>query len=585
MGLWTHGTHGSYGVHGTTLFKIKQRYSPSVCFQMRHRQCLLPIVLFAVRLALSCLVPIDDCDETLNYYEPLHYLIHDKGLQTWEYSPEFSLRSYFYLFLIGWPAFLSKFSLLSFISKPVSFYLIRLWLVCLYSLSEHFLLKSLKPLIYPDFIRYFAILSTFFVPIIKASTSFLPSASSLILFNLANASFYSNQPTLTLFFVSATVLWAWPFAGLCFLPLILLSLFNLLRIHSFFNVILRCTLVFLASFLPQFLVDSYMYSKPTVASLNIVMYNVFSSGKGPELYGVEPWYYYLLNLSINGGFLVLLTFIALGLLLIYAYRLCKSIPVPLLFFSTLQLGLPFFIWTFFMSVQPHKEERFLQPVLTSIVALMTFVLIKMMVFADTSKKSKFLKIPFRYVSLILKLIVFSSIVLHILFNLSRLFALHHNYNAPLPVYNQFYSNTLLEKNKILCLGKEWHRFQTHFFVPEGIRLEFFDSGFTGQLPQYYSDVSKTFKIQTGFNDLNLGDPERFFAIDECDYAIDLIFNWDDLFSIRNDFELIYSRPFWTLRILVCCVEFFLSRFSEISVNLESMRYLKRFIKTFTIGTI
>ncbi|CAI5975209.1 unnamed protein product [Closterium sp. NIES-65] len=41
---------------------------------------------------------IHDCDETFNYWEPLHYLLHESGFQTWEYSSAFALRSYLYLF-------------------------------------------------------------------------------------------------------------------------------------------------------------------------------------------------------------------------------------------------------------------------------------------------------------------------------------------------------------------------------------------------------------------------------------------------------------------------------------------------------
>jgi len=50
---------------------------------------------------------INDCDETFNYYEPLHHWLYGYGLQTWEYSPEFSIRSYAYIILHGlfaWPA-------------------------------------------------------------------------------------------------------------------------------------------------------------------------------------------------------------------------------------------------------------------------------------------------------------------------------------------------------------------------------------------------------------------------------------------------------------------------------------------------
>ena len=43
-----------------------------------------------------------------NYWDPLHYLVHGKGLQTWEYSPEFAIRSYFYLLIHSGPAFMFK---------------------------------------------------------------------------------------------------------------------------------------------------------------------------------------------------------------------------------------------------------------------------------------------------------------------------------------------------------------------------------------------------------------------------------------------------------------------------------------------
>lgn len=43
------------------------------------------LVLLASKLLSAFLNIIHDCDETYNYWEPLHYLIHGYGLQTWEY--------------------------------------------------------------------------------------------------------------------------------------------------------------------------------------------------------------------------------------------------------------------------------------------------------------------------------------------------------------------------------------------------------------------------------------------------------------------------------------------------------------------
>lgn len=59
----------------------------------------------SARLCSAIWTYISDCDETYNYWEPLHYLFYGRGLQTWEYSPQFALRSYAYLMLqgsVGW---------------------------------------------------------------------------------------------------------------------------------------------------------------------------------------------------------------------------------------------------------------------------------------------------------------------------------------------------------------------------------------------------------------------------------------------------------------------------------------------------
>lgn len=50
---------------------------------------------------------------------------------------------------------------------------------------------------------------------------------------------------------------------------------------------------------PSIVVDYFYYQKPVIAMWNILTYNVFNANTGPDLYGVEPWYYYLLNGFLN----------------------------------------------------------------------------------------------------------------------------------------------------------------------------------------------------------------------------------------------------------------------------------------------
>src|SRR6266536_5422879 len=54
-------------------------------------------VFLATNLLAAIYAPIQDCDETFNYWEPTHYLSHGYGLQTWEYSPEYAIRSWLYI--------------------------------------------------------------------------------------------------------------------------------------------------------------------------------------------------------------------------------------------------------------------------------------------------------------------------------------------------------------------------------------------------------------------------------------------------------------------------------------------------------
>lgn len=51
----------------------------------------------AAALVSAWFAPIQDCDETFNYWEPTHYLSHGYGLQTWEYSPDYAIRSWLYI--------------------------------------------------------------------------------------------------------------------------------------------------------------------------------------------------------------------------------------------------------------------------------------------------------------------------------------------------------------------------------------------------------------------------------------------------------------------------------------------------------
>ena len=62
----------------------------------------------------------------------------------------------------------------------------------------------------------------------------------------------------------------------------------------------------------------------------------------------------------------------------------------------------------------------------------------------------------------------------------------HGFSAPLSLYNRLsrveLSGTAGEVN--VCVGKEWYRFGSSFFLPSAsVQLRFIKSGFDGLLPQ------------------------------------------------------------------------------------------------------
>jgi len=93
----------------------------------------------------------------------------------------------------------------------------------------------------------------------------------------------------------------------------------------------------------------------------------------------------------------------------------------------------------------------------------------------------------------------------------------------------------------ICVGKEWYRFPSNFFLPSEIfALSFIHSGFTGQLPKPYSrSYNGTWIIPSDMNDLNLQEMSRYVNVSECHYLID--------FEFPSQSETKYSKePNWTV---------------------------------------
>ena len=106
---------------------------------------------------------------------------------------------------------------------------------------------------------------------------------------------------------------------------------------------------------------------------------------------------------------------------------------------------------------------------------------------------------------------------------SRIAALVVYYGAPLEVYGSLFAlgNNEAVKPAQVCVGKEWYRFTSSFFVPEGAHLNFVKSAFDGQLPAPYAEGEDAMRIaHSYFNDENREDTSRYVDVSECDYMID-----------------------------------------------------------------
>lgn len=121
--------------------------------------------------------------------------------------------------------------------------------------------------------------------------------------------------------------------------------------------------------IPVVLIDTIAYGKLVVVPWNIIKYNIFGgTERGPELYGSEPWYFYIFNLILNFNILIPLALLSLPSLavtyLIDRKRLGATTPGPdqssPFVIMTMRLS-PLYLWVGVLTTQAHKEERFMYP--------------------------------------------------------------------------------------------------------------------------------------------------------------------------------------------------------------------------------
>jgi alpha-1,2-mannosyltransferase len=81
-----------------------------------------------------------------------------------------------------------------------------------------------------------------------------------------------------------------------------------------------------------------------------------------------------------------------------------------------------------------------------------------------------------------------------------------------------YSALPLNATGNLCLAKEWYRYPSSYFLPNGVRAKFLKSAFDGLLPGEFPESKDwtrpgTWMVPRGMNDENIGDPLKYVCRD------------------------------------------------------------------------
>ncbi|CAG9854954.1 unnamed protein product [Phyllotreta striolata] len=476
--------------------------------------------LLSARFCAAIWSHISDCDETYNYWEPMHYLIFGKGLQTWEYSPEFGLRSYFYLMVHAAPAWIYHKLLQP--NPLLMFYFIRCILGLFCAVSEVYFYKSVCREFGVHIGRICLAFQLFAAGMFVSSTAFLPSSFAMYTTTAACAAWWQQKFPLAIFFTALGSILGWPFACILGVPIAFDMLVRRKLYLQFAAWSALCALVILV---PMVVVDSMLFGKITVAPFNIVKYNVFG-GAGPNLYGTEPLSFYLFNGFVNFNIIWVLALLSpIALILHYFFVPTKN---KCTFYLPYWLSLsPLYLWLAVFMLQEHKEERFLFPVypLICLSGAITLDIVQKLFFRLLNL---FQKMPHgtHYLDKTM-FIMFITIILTSLLGISRVFSLYRNYHAPFDLMmelNRYPVDVKIsERAQVnVCFGKEWHRYPSSFFLPNNNwNIRFIKSEFDGMLPAPYSELENgTMIVHKYFNDLNKESPELYFDINKCHFLLD-----------------------------------------------------------------
>lgn len=483
-------------------------------------------LFFAVHLLAAFYAPIQDCDETFNYYEPTHYLTHRYGLQTWEYSPEYAIRSWTYVTLHAIVMFIGRTISLIFPIVPTKiaeFYFLRASLGALCALCEARLYSKISRTLNPRVGVLFVLIMLTSPGMFHASISYLPSSFSMYFNMLGIAAFMDWRGGLR----TAQGIWAfgsgavlgWPFAAAMIIPFALEEVLLAKISDQIKELGMRILDGGVRSLIItglQGCLDGFFYKKVVNVPLNIIWYNVIAAreGKGPNIYGVEPWHFYIRNLFINFNFWFLIALASMPLLLFQHFVRRQAVTRQSWLRGVVFLT-PFYLWLAIFTLQPHKEERFMYPAYPALALNAAVGLHLLLTHLGSTNPSDLVSVVPVNVRL-----AFVSVCFMLAVNLGiwRTLGTVTAYGAPLNVYKPLWQPGVSRPGDTVCMGKEWYRFPSSFHLPHGVKAKFIKSEFSGLLPGEFSEAvgfglfPGANLIPIGMNDENREDAGKYVSL-------------------------------------------------------------------------
>ncbi|EME42118.1 glycosyltransferase family 22 protein [Dothistroma septosporum NZE10] len=476
--------------------------------------------------------PFQDCDEVFNFWEPTHYLNHGHGFQTWEYSPEFAIRSWTYTALHAVITPLARFVPFVTNTKTAEFYFLRIMLGFICAVCEARLFSKISHVLNGRIAIMFQFIITTSPGMYHASIAYLPSSFAMYFIMLGMASFMDWRGGLRtaqgIFFMGVGACLGWPFAAAMSIPYLLEEVFlasvsDLQGLSDLFFRLADGVMRTLGVLLLQTLVDwQLFYRKFVLVPLNIVLYNVFSS-KGPELYGVEPWHFYLRNLFLNFHVWLLLALVSLPLLLIQHFTRAKG-ATRSSYLRGIAFLLPFYVWLGIFTLQPHKEERFMYPAYPTLAlnaAVASHIVLSNLGSTDPKDLVSRISVRLRFLPIL------ATVVGAMAISAFRVAGAITAYGAPLAIYTPLHQAGVAQAGDNVCLGKEWYRFPSHYLLPQGVKAKFIRSEFHGLLPGEFSEAGQGFGlfpgthlIPAGMNDENREDITKYTDVRDCRFIVD-----------------------------------------------------------------